>query len=159
MYDKELFAQEDFYQKMFKNILETFFSGKNEVRSVLDRVVRIRNKLSHGNVISIREAGERPDVVPEGCVNFAFIGNFAETPRDTVFTTEYSIRTAMEAVYTLLNVDRGVLEVWGSVYDIRDLLNSTVQFSVARWKEDYRNIIKAHRKACKGYLRVLPVDA
>ena len=74
-----------------------------------------------------REAGDRPDVVPEGSVNFAFIGNFAETPRDTVFTTEYSIRTAMEAVYTLLNVDRGVPEVWGSVYDVRDLLNSTVQ--------------------------------
>lgn len=74
-----------------------------------------------------REGGDRPDVVPEGSVNFAFIGNFAETPRDTVFTTEYSIRTAMEAVYTLLNVDRGVPEVWGSVYDVRDLLNSTVQ--------------------------------
>lgn len=74
-----------------------------------------------------REAGDRPNVVPKGSVNFAFIGNFAETPRDTVFTTEYSIRTAMEAVYTLLNVDRGVPEVWGSVYDIRDLLDSTVQ--------------------------------
>jgi len=73
-----------------------------------------------------REAGDRPDVVPEGCVNFAFIGNFAETPRDTVFTTEYSIRTGMEAVYTLLKVDRGVPEVWGSVYDIRDLLDSVV---------------------------------
>ncbi|MDO5400929.1 MAG: oleate hydratase [Eubacteriales bacterium] len=73
-----------------------------------------------------RQAGDRPAVVPEGSVNFAFIGNFAETPRDTVFTTEYSIRTAMEAVYTLLNVDRGVPEVWGSVYDIRDLLNAAV---------------------------------
>ena len=72
-----------------------------------------------------REAGDRPDVVPDGSVNFAFIGNFAETPRDTVFTTEYSIRTAMEAVYTLLKVDRGVPEVWGSVYDVRDLLDST----------------------------------
>ncbi len=74
-----------------------------------------------------REAGDRPDVVPTGSVNFAFIGNFAETPRDTVFTTEYSIRTAMEAVYTLLDIDRGVPEVWGSVYDIRDLLNATIQ--------------------------------
>ena len=37
------------------------------------------------------------------------------------------MRTGMEAVYTLLNVDRGVPEVWGSVYDIRDLLNATVQ--------------------------------
>ena len=33
----------------------------------------------------------------------------------------------MEAVYTLLNVDRAVPEVWGSVYDIRDLLNATVK--------------------------------
>ena len=73
-----------------------------------------------------REDGDRPRVVPDGSVNFAFIGNFAETPRDTVFTTEYSIRTGMEAVYTLLNVDRGVPEVWGSVYDIRDLLDATV---------------------------------
>ena len=47
-------------------------------------------------------------------------------PRDTVFTTEYSVRTAMEAVYGLLGVDRGVPEVWGSVYDIRELLHSTV---------------------------------
>ena len=27
-----------------------------------------------------RSAGDRPDVVPEGAVNFAFIGNFAEVP-------------------------------------------------------------------------------
>ncbi|MDU6263353.1 MAG: oleate hydratase [Anaerocolumna aminovalerica] len=74
-----------------------------------------------------RSAGDRPAVVPQGSVNFAFIGQFAETERDTIFTTEYSIRTAMEAVYTLLDVDRGVPEVWGSVYDIRPLLNATVQ--------------------------------
>ena len=74
-----------------------------------------------------RAAGDRPDVVPEGAVNFAFIGQFAETKRDTIFTTEYSIRTGMEAVYTLLNVDRGVPEVWGSVYDIRCLLDATVK--------------------------------
>ena len=73
-----------------------------------------------------REKGDRPDVVPEGAVNFAFLGQFAETARDTIFTTEYSIRTGMEAVYTLLNIDRGVPEVWGSVYDVRDLLNATV---------------------------------
>jgi oleate hydratase len=74
-----------------------------------------------------REAGDRPDVVPKGAVNFAFLGQFAETGRDTIFTTEYSMRTGMEAVYTLLNVDRGVPEVWGSTYDVRDLLNATVQ--------------------------------
>ena len=74
-----------------------------------------------------RNDTDRPKVVPDGAVNFAFIGQFAETERDTIFTTEYSMRTGMEAVYTLLNVDRGVPEVWGSTYDVRDLLNATVK--------------------------------
>ena len=74
-----------------------------------------------------RSAGDRPDVIPDGSVNAAFLGQFAETPRDTIFTTEYSVRTAMEAVYGLCGVDRGVPEVWGSVYDIRELLDSTVK--------------------------------
>ena len=73
-----------------------------------------------------RAGGDRPDVIPDGSVNAAFIGQFAETPRDTVFTTEYSVRTAMEAVYGLLGVERGVPEVWGSVYDVRALLDAGV---------------------------------
>ncbi|MGY3133942.1 myosin-crossreactive antigen [Bradyrhizobium sp. USDA 4501] len=70
-----------------------------------------------------RQAGDRPNVVPTGAANFAFIGQFAESAeRDCIFTTEYSVRTAMEAVYTLLNVERGVPEVFNSTYDIRKLL-------------------------------------
>ena len=34
------------------------------------------------------------------------------------------MRTGMESVYTLLNVDRGVPEVWGSKYDVRELLRA-----------------------------------
>ena len=71
-----------------------------------------------------RAYGDRPKVVPDGAVNFAFIGEFAETPRDTIFTTEYSMRTGMESVYTLLDIDRGVPEVWGSKYDVRELLRA-----------------------------------
>ena len=70
-----------------------------------------------------RQAGDRPDVVPEGAVNFAFVGQFAESKqRDCIFTTEYSVRTPMEAVYTLMKVERGVPEVFNSTYDIRTLL-------------------------------------
>ena len=77
-----------------------------------------------------RHDWDRPDVVPEGSVNIAFLGNFSESPtRDTVFTTEYSVRTAMEAVYTLLNVDRGVPEVFDSIYDIRQLLRAMYYMS------------------------------
>jgi oleate hydratase len=55
-----------------------------------------------------RQAGDRPQVVPESAINFAFIGQFAESKqRDCIFTTEYSVRTPMEAVYTLLEVERG----------------------------------------------------
>ena len=71
-----------------------------------------------------RKNSDRPKVVPEGAVNFAFIGQFAETPRDTIFTIEYSMRTGMESVYTLLDIDRAVPEVWSSVYDVRELLKA-----------------------------------
>ncbi|MFC6360018.1 hypothetical protein [Luteococcus peritonei] len=33
----------------------------------------------------------------------------------------------MEAVYTLLDVERGVPEVWASTYDVRALLEATVR--------------------------------
>ena len=69
-----------------------------------------------------RENSDRPKVVPDGSQNFAFIGQFAEIPRDTIFTTEYSVRSGMESVYTLCDVDRGVPEVFGSVYDVRTLM-------------------------------------
>ncbi|MBO3143730.1 oleate hydratase [Dermatophilus congolensis] len=72
-----------------------------------------------------RRAGDRPDIVPEGAVNFAFLGQFAETGRDTIFTTEYSVRTGMEAVYRLLGVERAVPETFASTYDVRTLLAAT----------------------------------
>ena len=79
-----------------------------------------------------RAKGDRPDIVPEGAVNFAFLGQFAETARDTIFTTEYSMRTGMEAVYRLLNIDRGVPEVWGSTYDVRALVDASVKLRDGR---------------------------
>lgn len=76
-----------------------------------------------------RAFGDRPYVVPKNAVNFAFLGQFAETlddpARDTVFTTEYSGRTAMEAVYVLTGVERSVPEVYASRYDIRYLLSAS----------------------------------
>lgn len=74
-----------------------------------------------------RKAGDRPDVVPEGAQNFAFIGQFAETSRDCIFTTEYSVRTGMEAAYSLVGIERAVREVWGSTYDVRALLDASAR--------------------------------
>ena len=72
-----------------------------------------------------RRTGDRPLVVVNGAENFAFIGEHVETPNDTVFTTEYAVRTGMEAVYTLLKLDRGVPEGFASQYDLRILLRVT----------------------------------
>ena len=101
-----------------------------------------------------RAAGDRPRVVPDGAVNFAFLGQFAETERDTIFTTEYSMRTGMEAVYTLLDIDRGVPEVWGSTYDVRDLINASVQLRDGR-KLTELELNPAERLALKAVLKKL----
>ena len=42
------------------------------------------------------------------------------------------MRTGMEAVYRLLNIDRGVPEVWGSTYDIRALVDASVKLRDGR---------------------------
>ena len=76
-----------------------------------------------------RAVGDRPLVVPKDSRNLAFIGNFAETERDTVFTTEYSVRTAMEAVYQLLDIDRGVPEVVASEFDLRVLMEALYELN------------------------------
>lgn len=95
-----------------------------------------------------REEKDRPLVVPKDAVNFAFIGQFAETPRDTIFTTEYSIRTGMEAVYTLLKVDRAIPEVWGSKYDVRELLKACF-YAVDKKSVDELPLTFAEKQAIK----------
>ncbi len=49
----------------------------------------------------------------------------------------------MEAVYTLLNVDRGVPEVFGSCYDIRVLLDSTSKMMDGKKITDIKLPLKA----------------
>jgi oleate hydratase len=71
-----------------------------------------------------RIKGDRPDVVPKGSVNLAFLGQFVEIPGDCVFTVEYSVRSAMMGVYTLLNLDKQPPEVYPSQYDLRVIANA-----------------------------------
>lgn len=71
-----------------------------------------------------RVLGDRPNVVPEGSTNFAFLGQFAEAPDDCVFTVEYSVRTAMMAVYSLLHLEKEVIPVHPSKFDVRVLLTA-----------------------------------
>ncbi|OYP11940.1 oleate hydratase, partial [Lachnotalea glycerini] len=71
-----------------------------------------------------RVAGDRPNVIPAGSKNFGFLGQYAEVPNDCVFTVEYSVRSAMMAVYELTGIDKVVDPVYPSQYDIRVLANA-----------------------------------
>lgn len=48
-----------------------------------------------------RSPGDRPKQRPQGAQNFALLGQFVELPRDCVFTVEYSVRSARQAVSDL----------------------------------------------------------
>lgn len=48
-----------------------------------------------------RRPGDRPRTRPDGAGNFALMGQFVDLPRDTVFTVEYSVRSARAAVAAL----------------------------------------------------------
>jgi oleate hydratase len=61
-------------------------------------------------------------VIPEGCVNLAFMGQFVELPGDVVFTVETSVRTAMMAVWGLTGLDKPMVSMYEPMYDLRVLL-------------------------------------
>ena len=48
-----------------------------------------------------RQQGDRPVTIPQGAENFAVMGQYCELKRDVVFTVEYSVRSAKQAVHAL----------------------------------------------------------
>jgi len=65
---------------------------------------------------------DRPQIIPEGCTNLAFIGQFVELEGDVVFTVETSVRTAMIAVYRTLHLDKPIAPLFEAQYDIRIII-------------------------------------
>lgn len=73
-----------------------------------------------------RLKSDRPEVVPNGSTNLAFIGQYCEIPDDVVFTVEYSVRSAQMAVYSLLHLDKEVTPMSKHQYDVRVLFDSFI---------------------------------
>ena len=76
-----------------------------------------------------RTAGDRPDVLPKGATNFAFLGQFAEVPKDCVFTVEYSVRCAQTAVYGLFETGNDILPVYDSIHKPEVLIKAVKAIS------------------------------
>ena len=74
-----------------------------------------------------RQAGDRPEVIPKGCTNLALMGQYLETG-DVVFTVETSIRSAMMAVYGLLDLQKPVIPVAPTKFDIR-VISSMIRYA------------------------------
>ncbi|AVH98825.1 oleate hydratase [Streptomyces sp. WAC00288] len=64
-----------------------------------------------------RAASDRPLVVPDGAVNFAFLGRFVEIPEGAVSAVEYAVRSAMIAVHHHFGVDRGIPPMYHGLSD------------------------------------------
>lgn len=73
-----------------------------------------------------RVRSDRPEVIPKGSTNLAFLGQFAEIPDDVVFTVEYSVRSAQMAVYSLLKLNKEVTPMNQHQFDVRVLFDSFI---------------------------------
>jgi len=109
-------------EELFKELLYHLGIDEDEMQGYIDEVIVIPAMMPYiTSQFMPRLKSDRPEVVPHGSINLAFLGQFAEIEGDCVFTVEYSVRSAMMAVYTLLGLEKNPPEIYPSQYDIRAL--------------------------------------
>jgi oleate hydratase len=109
-------------EELLKELLYHFGIDEKDMQEYIDECIVIPVMMPYiTSQFMPRIQGDRPQVVPKDSVNIAFLGQFCEIEGDCVFTVEYSVRSAITAVYTLLDLDKKVPEIYPSQYDIRTL--------------------------------------
>ncbi|KAE8165724.1 oleate hydratase [Aspergillus tamarii] len=74
---------------------------------ILDKSITIPCGMPLGTAPFLtRSTHDRPEVVPHATTNIACLGQFTELPDETTLSIEYSVRSAQQAVYTLLDLPR-----------------------------------------------------
>ena len=81
------FCRDDLYKNHFKAVFEPFFSCSQEVRSVLNRIVGIRNKIAHNNHLSQHELEQGV------CYSNDFINAFCDYYKKTGKEKDYNVPT------------------------------------------------------------------
>ncbi|KAF5021137.1 hypothetical protein F66182_6837 [Fusarium sp. NRRL 66182] len=71
-----------------------------------------------GSPFLTRKKGDRPKVIPDGSKNLGLMGQFVEVEREVTFTMEYSVRSAQQAVYGLMGVDKELPGVQGEDHSV-----------------------------------------
>ncbi len=104
-----------------------------------------------------RQAGDRPNVIPDGCTNLALMGQYLETG-DVVFTVETSIRSAMMAVYGLFDLGRPVIPVAPTKFDIR-VISSMIRYATGNGETLPEDLPPLTGSQLKEMLRTIPAFA
>ena len=112
-------------KELLQELLYHFGINENNMQEYIDECIVIPVMMPYiTSQFMPRLKGDRPEVIPEGSTNLAFLGQFCEIANDCVFTVEYSVRSAITAVYGLLKLDKRVPDIYPSIYDIRALVNA-----------------------------------
>ena len=83
---------------------------------------RVLNMRGHEQRLFFRRGPHQR--IPANFHNFAFLGQFCEVADDTVFTVEYSVRTAQTAVYGLLDLPRALTPIYRGNRDLGVVLRA-----------------------------------
>jgi oleate hydratase len=74
-----------------------------QIKSIMASSISVPCNLPYVNNIWLpRSRGDRPPPVPTNATNLGLIGQYVEMPREIAFTIECSVRSAWEAIHTLL---------------------------------------------------------
>ncbi len=125
-------------RELLQELLYHFGIEKSDMKAYEDECIVIPVMMPYiTSQFMPRVKGDRPEVIPEGSQNLAFLGQFCEIKNDCVFTVEYSVRAAIMAVYHFLDLEKRVPEIYASQYDIRALSTATKTM-----KSEHEGIIK-----------------
>jgi oleate hydratase len=113
-------------RELLQELLYHFGIAENDMHTYIDECIVIPAMMPYiTSQFLPRIKGDRPEVIPEGSQNLAFLGQFCEIKDDCVFTVEYSVRSAIMSVYHFLNIEKKVPDIYASQYDIRALATAT----------------------------------
>ena len=113
-------------RELLQELLFHFGIAEGDMQEYIDECIVIPAMMPYiTSQFMPRVKGDRPEVIPEGSVNLAFLGQYCEIKDDCVFTVEYSVRSAIMAVYSFLKLNKKVPAIYASQYDIRALATAT----------------------------------
>jgi oleate hydratase len=101
----------------------------DQLASIMASSISVPCNLPYVNNIWLtRRQGDRPPPVPMNATNLGLLGQYVEVPREIAFTIECSVRSAWEAIHTLLKRGPPPPPVYQSQFDPKALFDALKVF-------------------------------